>query len=168
MAFPKYLDQEKVEKLLSIIERNRWDRLRRRGEQQDIVEEIVEETEGKISPDSVRVAIFGAESAFTKSLIEMFRVVTVITYFENPESLITFCLDHPVPNIIFDIDPPTDFHLVVDAFAATKMLLPSVLIFACTGKKRSAEIDYLTLHGATILEKPILRNQVKMFCDKYV
>lgn len=169
MAFPKHLDKEKIDKLLTIIERNRWDRLRQRGEQQEAdVEEKVDETEEGISPDSVRVAIFGTECAFTKSLIEMFRVITVITYFDNPESLITFCLDHPIPNIIFDIDPPSDFHLAVDAFAAIKMLLPSIQIFACTGRKKSLETDYLTLHGAMILEKPIFRNHVKKFCDKYL
>jgi hypothetical protein len=169
MAFPKHLDNEKIEKLLLIIERNRWDRLRLRGEQQDVVvEEKAEEDDEKLSPDNVRVVIFGAESAFTKSLIEMFRVITVVTYFDNPESMITFCLDHPVQNIIFDIDPPSDYHLTVDAFAAIKMLIPSVLIFACTGRKKSLETDYLTLHGTTIIEKPIFRNHVKKFCEKYV
>jgi len=170
MAFPKHLDKEKIDKLLLIIERNRWDRLKERGEQQDVVEEekAVDETNEEISADSVRIAIFGAECAFTKSLIEMFRVITVVTYFDNPENMITFCMDHHVQNIIFDIDPPTDFHLAVDAFAAIKMLIPSVLIFACTGRKKSLEIDYLTLHGATILEKPIFRNHVKNFCKKYV
>lgn len=167
MAFND-LNEEKFDELLTIIERNRWDRLRHRSEQEEPTEEVVETDDPELSPDNVKVVLFGAESVFTTSLIEMFRAVTVIAYFNNAESAITFCLDHAVPNIIFDIDPPTDGHLVTDCFASIRMLSSSMRVFVCSGRKQSLEVDYFKIHGANILDKPILRNHVKKFCDQYV
>jgi hypothetical protein len=167
MSFPNNLDKEKMDELLAIIERNRWDRLRRRQEQVDTVEEEVQVEDPKVSANSVRVVLFGTESPFIKSMIEMFRVVTVIAYFDNPENMITFCLDHPVPNILFDVDPPTDCHMAMDAFASIRMLLPYLRVFVCSGRKMSLEVDHFKMYGATVLEKPILRKQVKWFCETY-
>jgi hypothetical protein len=167
MNFPNNLEKEKLDELLTIIERNRWDRLRRRQEQKDVIEEDVQVESPGISPDSVRVVLFGAENSFTKSMIEMLRVVTVVAYFDNPENMITFCLDHTVPNILFDIDPPTDCHMAMDAFASIRMLLPYLRVFVCSGRKMSLEVDHFKMYGATVLEKPILRKQVKWFCETY-
>lgn len=167
MAFPKHLDKETLEELLAIIERNRWDRLRKRQLENEISEENIDFEDEQISPDSVRVILFGAESPFIKSMIEMFRVITVIGYFRDPENMISFCLDHQVPNILFDVDPPTDCYQVMDIFASVKMLIPSVRIFVCTGRKNSVEVEHLKMYGAAILEKPILRNKVRWFKETY-
>jgi hypothetical protein len=94
MAFPAHLDKEKLDALLTIIERNRWDRLRHRQLDQEVVHAPVESEGTEISADSVRVVLFGAQSPFAQSLIEMFKVLTVITYFDDPERMIAFCLDH--------------------------------------------------------------------------
>jgi hypothetical protein len=167
MSFPNNLDKEKLDELLVIIARNRWDRLRRRQEQLGAIEDDVQVENPEISPDSVRIVLFGTESPFIKSIIEMFRVITVIAYFDNPEGMITFCLDHPVKNILFDIDPPTDCHLAMDAFASIRMLLPNLSVFVCSGRKMSLEVDHFKMYGATVMEKPILRKQVKWFCETY-
>jgi hypothetical protein len=167
MNFPKNLEKEKLDKLLAIIARNRWDRLRRRQEQLDAEEDAVEVEDPEISPDSVRVVLFGAECSFSKSLIEMFRIITVIAYFDNPENMITFCLDHPVPNILFDIDPPTDVHLTMDAFASIRMLIPSLRIFVCSRRDQSLEVEHFKMYEAIVLKKPILRRQIKWFCETY-
>ncbi len=167
MAFPKHLDKETLDELLEIIERNRWDRLRKRQLENEISEENFDFEDEEVSPDNVRLVLFGAESSFTKSLIEMFRIITVIGYFRDPENMITFCLDHSVPNILFDVDPPTDCYQVMDIFASVKMLIPSIRTFVCTGRKNSVEVEHLKMYGATILEKPILRNKVRWFKETY-
>lgn len=168
MAFPKHLDKESVDKLLEIIERNRWDRLRKRQEQGESVSEEQFETDTvDLSPDNVKVVLFGTESPFISSMIEMMRVETVIAYIDDPEKMITFCMDHPVQNILFDCDPPSDCHLIMDAFASVRMLLPSARVFGCTSRKSSLEVEHLKLHGAIILDKPILRKQVQWFCTEY-
>ena len=167
MSFPNNLEKEKLDALLLIIERNRWDRLRRRQMENEVFEETIETEDQDISPDNVRVVLFGTECPFTKSIIEMFRAITVIAYFDNPETMITFCLDHPVPNILFDIDPPTDCHQTMDAFASIRMLLPSVRNFVCSGRKKSLEVEHFKMYGATVLEKPILRKQVQWFRDQF-
>jgi len=173
MDNPKKLNSEELDKLLEIIERNRWDRLKKRQEENGLVsgsyigDVQVEADNSSISPDNVKIVLFGTESPFIKSMIEMLRVETVIAFFDDPEKMISFCLDHPVPNLLFDIDPPSDCHLVMDAFASIRMLLPHSRIFVCSSRKGSLEVDYFKMHGANIFDKPILRKQVEKFCKEY-
>jgi hypothetical protein len=56
----------------------------------------------------------------------------------------------------------------MDVFAAIRMLLPSDRLFVCTSRKNSLEVDYFKLHGAMVLEKPVLRKQVQWFYDQYL
>jgi len=168
MAFSNKIDKESFEKLLEIIDRNRWDRLRKRQEQLDDsdVNEL-ESDETGLSPDSVKVVLFGTECPFIHSMIEMLRRETVIAFLSDPEKMITFCMDHPIPNVIIDIDPPSDYYVVMDAFASVRILLPDTRIFACSSRKSSIEVEHMKMHGATILDKPILRKQVLHFCSEY-
>ncbi|NLD92839.1 MAG: hypothetical protein GX639_09245 [Fibrobacter sp.] len=168
MAFSNKLDKESFDKLLEIIDRNRWDRLRKRQEQLDNVEEEeLESDDTELSPDTVKVVLFGTECPFIHSMIEMLRNETVIAFLSDPEKMITFCMDHQIPNLILDIDPPSDYNLVMDAFASAKILLPDTRIFACSSRKSSIEVEHMKMHGAVILDKPILRKQVKKFCSQY-
>ena len=168
MAFSNKIDKESFDKLLEIIDRNRWDRLRKRQEQVDSnVVDALESDDTELSPDTVRVVLFGTECPFIHSMIEMLRKETVIAFLSDPEKMITFCMDHPIPNVIIDIDPPSDYHLVMDAFASVRILLPDTRIFACSSRKNSIEVEHMKMHGATILDKPILRKQVHQFCYEY-
>jgi hypothetical protein len=166
MAFPGHLSKEKLEELLSISERNRWERLKTRQLNSDSISDKKNNSEFLI--DGAKLVLFGAESAFIRSIIEMFNTVTTIAHFDNPENMITFCLDHAIQAIILDIDPPTDVHIVMDVFASLKMLLPISKIFVCSSRKKSLEVEHFKIFGATILEKPFLRKQVQLFCNKYL
>lgn len=166
------LNNEELDKLLEIIERNRWDRLKKRQEQNGFASTIEDEIkleadDASLSPDNVKVVLFGSKSPFIESMIEMLKSETVIAYFDDPEKMISFCLDHPVPNLLCDIDPPSDCHLVTDAFASLRMLHPNVRIFVCSSRKCSLEVDYFKMHGGILFEKPILRKQVEKFCKEY-
>jgi hypothetical protein len=168
MALSPKIDKESFDKLLEIIDRNRWDRLKKRQEQLDnIDEEELESDNTELTPDAVKVVLFGAECPFIHSMIEMLRTETVIAFLSDPEKMITFCMDHPIPNVIIDIDPPSDYHVVMDAFASVRILLPETRIFACSSRKSSIEVEHMKMHGATILDKPILRKQVHQFCTDY-
>jgi hypothetical protein len=176
MAFPKHLSKEEMDALIAIIERNRWDRLRLRQENVEIEgletvesEDTENTNDNGISADSVRLILFGAECPFMQSMIDMFKVMTVITYFNNPEDMISFCIDHlSIQNVIFDIDPPTDCYLSKDAFASLKMIKPSINVFVCSSRRMSLEVEHFRMYGAIIMEKPILKKQVQLFCEKYL
>jgi hypothetical protein len=168
MAFSNKIDKESFDKLLEIIDRNRWDRLRKRQEQlEDSDADELEPDETGLSPDTVKVVLFGTDCPFMHSMIEMLRKETVIAFLSDPEKMITFCMDHPIPNVIIDIDPPSDYHLVMDAFASVRILLPDTRVFACSSRKNSIEVEHMKMHGAKILDKPILRKQVLQFCSEY-
>jgi hypothetical protein len=167
MAFSNKIDKESFDKLLEIIDRNRWDRLRKRQDLDSNEAEALESDDTELSPDAVKVVLFGIECPFVHSMIEMLRTETVIAFLSDPEKMITFCMDHPIPNVIIDIDPPSDYHVVMDAFASVRILLPDTRIFACSSRKSSIEVEHMKMHGATILDKPILRKQVVHFCSEY-
>jgi hypothetical protein len=165
MAFPKHLTKERLEELLSIIERNRWERLKKRQLKSGIeIGEAVSET----SSTNITVVLFGVECPFTQSLIEMFRTLTGIAFFDDPEQVIAFCLDNEIKAVLMDIDSPTDVHVVKDVFASLKMLMPISKLFVCTRRGASLEAQHFKMFNSTILGKPILLKQVQEFYDRYL
>ncbi|HEX2959527.1 MAG TPA: hypothetical protein VHO70_22015 [Chitinispirillaceae bacterium] len=159
MAF--HLDYHKMESLLEIIERNRWEKIRRLTDEHDdeAVEVIVTE-EGEITSVDVRIVVFASETPFRNSLEIMLSEETVIADFNDPEKAINFVCDNKIKNVVFDIDPPSNVSHALDVLNALKILNPAIHHFACTKRMTSQEKELFERQGAVILEKPILRKQV--------
>lgn len=175
MSFPEHLKEKSLEELISIVERNRWNRLQQRGfligKSADLnidANSFEEPQTDNLTADEVKLVLFSSPSAFTFSIIEMFKVETVIAHFQDPEEMIAFCLDHSKRIILLDLDPPTDSRIVNDVFVSLYMLLSPLQAFACTSRKDSVEAKGIELRGASIIAKPILRKQVKKFHDTYL
>jgi len=147
--------------LLEIIERNRWEKIRRLTKERDETTEETEPEDGEIKPDDVRIVVFASETPFSKSLEIMLSDETVIADFNDPEKAINFICDNNIKNVVFDIDPPSDTSHALDVLNAVKILSPSTHHFACTKRMTSQERELFERQGAVILEKPILRKQVK-------
>jgi hypothetical protein len=156
-----HLDSHKMASLLEIIERNRWEKIRRLTNERDETTEEFEIEEGVITPGDVRMVVFASETPFRNSLEIMLSEETVIADFEDPEKAINFICDYKVKNVVFDIDPPSNASHALDVLNALKILNSSIHLFVCTKRMESQEKKLFERQGAVILEKPILRKQVK-------
>jgi hypothetical protein len=156
-----HLDSHKMASLLEIIERNRWEKIRRLTKERDETIEEIETEGGEITPGDVRVVVFASETPFRNSLEIMLSEETVIADFNDPEKAINFICDYKIKNLVVDIDPPSNTSHALDVLNALKILNPSIHLFACTKRMTSQEKELFERQGALILEKPILRKQVK-------
>ncbi len=165
MPYPRHLDNRSLEELFAIVERNRWERLRSQHlSDEESASPADQEVDADISPEDVKVVLFGTEGPFAFSMIEMFRQETVIAFFDDPERMISFCLSHKIKKFLLDLDPPTDCYKSTDIFNALKMLMPDCSPFLCTKRPNSLEAGTLRFQGAAMIEKPILRKDVVRFC----
>ncbi len=163
------LDHNRIAQLLEIIERNRWNVVKKKAvEEQE--EEVFEESENTvdISARDVQLVLYAAESPLRDSLIAMFSKEIVITAFDDPEKIITFCCDYHTKFIMMDLDPPSDSKLALDVFSALSIMRTDIVFFACTGKINTTDKIYLIKNGVNVLEKPILRKQIQWIIDKYI
>jgi hypothetical protein len=156
-----HIDSHKMASLLEIIERNRWEKIRRLTKEREETTEDIEAEEGDIKPDDVRIVVFASETPFSKSLEIMLSEETVIADFNDPERAINFICDNKIKNVVFDIDPPSNTSHALDVLNALKILNPDIHLFACTKRMTSQEKELFERQSAIILEKPILRKQVK-------
>ncbi|HEX3019212.1 MAG TPA: hypothetical protein VHP36_02875, partial [Chitinispirillaceae bacterium] len=92
------LESQKISRLLEIIERNKWDVLRKETEKQE--EEELESPDilqnEDLNAKDVKLALYSAPSPLTDSLIAMLSHETVVSVFEDPERLISFCNKHQI------------------------------------------------------------------------
>jgi hypothetical protein len=162
------LESQKIASLFEIIDRNRWEKIRRQTSgEKDITEENIEDTEN-ITARDVQAVVFASETPFSQSLETMLSNETVIAAFSDPEKAINFTCDNSIHNIILDIDPPSNPFHALDVLNALKILNPLIQIFVCTKRITSQEKELCERQGASILEKPILRKQVKWLIKNMV
>lgn len=169
----KRIEGKRLQELLEIISRNRWELIRKRHietENNCVTESYPEQNEAvsEISPSDVKVVLFAAQTAFSESIIKMFSKETVIAHFEDPEKIINFCCDYAVYNILLDIDPPSNTYNALDVFSSLKILLTDARFFVFTKHVSFSEAVTLKKRGAIIMEKPIFRKQVAYIVDKYL
>lgn len=155
-----HIDSHKMASLLEIIERNRWDKIRRQTKERIDSVQNTEIDEEEIAAEDVRIVVFAAETPFSDSLEKMLSRETVIAAHVDPEKAINFICDNSIKNVVFDIDPPSNTSHALDVLNALKILNPSIQLFACTKRMTSQEKELFERQGAIILEKPILRKQV--------
>lgn len=156
-----HLDSHKMASLLEIIERNRWEKIRRLTKEREETEVTTEFEDGEITSRDVRIVVFGSETPFRSSLEIMLSEETVIADFIDPEKAINFICDNNVKNVVVDIDPPSNTSHALDVLNALKILNPAIHFVACTKRMTSQEKELFERQGAVILEKPVLRKQVK-------
>ena len=149
----------KLTQILEIIERNRWEKIRRLT---DLGSEYtsVDETDQELSASDVEIVLFGAETPFSTSMITMISQETVIALFSDPEKAIDFCCCQSIQNIIIDIDSPTDSHHALDVYTVLKILNHDMRFFICSKRQHSLERDYFEKHHTQVIMKPVLRKQV--------
>ncbi len=155
-----HIESHKIARLLEIIERNRWDVLRRETERKEQEEEYDEDDSEEITARDVKIVLYAAPSPLTNSLVAMFRKETVISVFDDPEKLISFCSKYLTQYVMMDLDPPSNSHMALDVFTALRIINQNITFFACTKHVNSKEKEYLIKNGVNILEKPILRKQI--------
>lgn len=160
------LESQKIARLLEIIERNKWEILRHQTEVEE-QEEILEHTQSEdVAAQDVKMVLYAAPSSLTDSLVAMLSHETVVSAFDDPERLISFCNKYHILFVMMDLDPPTDSHLAFDVFSALRIINPDITFFACTKRINSKEKEYLIRNGVIILEKPILRKQIDWIMQK--
>lgn len=173
----KRIEGKRLQELLEIISRNRWELIRKHhietknnSEDNCISESCSEQndTASEISPSDVKVVLFAAQTAFSESIIKMFSKETVIAHFDDPEKIINFCCDYAVFNILLDIDPPSNTYNALDVFSSLKILLTDARFHVFTKHVSFPEAITLKKRGAIIMEKPIFRKQVTYIVDKYL
>jgi hypothetical protein len=151
------LDNQKITRLLEIIERNKWEILRREAENDTPEDEPAEDLE----PKDVKLVLYAAQTPLTDSLVSALSHETVITAFDDPERLISFCSKYQIKFVLLDLDPPCSCHTAFDIFSALKIIDNSITFFACAKRIGHNEKQYLLNNGVTILEKPILRKHIE-------
>lgn len=154
------LDSQKIARLLEIIERNKWEILRRETEREEL-EEIAVARTADLEPKDVKMVIYAAPTPLTDSLVSALSHETVITAFEDPERLISFCSKYQIKFVLLDLDPPSDFHIALDIFSALKIIDSSITFFACAKRISPKEKQYLLKNEVSIIEKPILRKHIE-------
>lgn len=171
----KISDKKSFQELLEIVDRNRWEKIRRMGigsfSESDVPDEEEEDDEeqGELTADDVRVVLYAAPSSFATSIIEMAKSETVIAHFTDAEKMISFCIDHKLSCILIDMDPPTDCFQSTDIYVALSMLATQTSCYICTKHHNSAQVETLKKRGAKIVSKPILRKQVvSLLKGKYI
>lgn len=158
---PLQLESHKIACLLEIIDRNRWEKIRRLTRNDTETGEKNTTEEGDISAADVQAVVFASDTPFGQSIAKMLSDETVISTFSDPEKAINFTIDNSILTIILDIDPPSNPFHALDVFNALKILNPSIQVFVCTKRMTSQEKELFERQGSTIIEKPVLRKQVK-------
>ena len=172
----KKLEGARLKELLDIIERNRWEVIRKHHISKDPESDHTNETKNEeesnnetlINSSDVQVVLFAALTPFSESIITMFSKETVIARFEDPEKAIRFCCDNAISYVLLDLDPPTDGSSVLDVFSALKILHDPTTFFAFTKFSNSVEAISLHKRGSHIIEKPVFRKQVLHIVNRYV
>ncbi len=155
------LESQKIAKLLEIIERNKWEILRKETENEEPEKITVEKQAGDLQPKDVKMVLYAAPTPLTDSLVNTLSHETVITAFDDPEMLISFCSKYQIKFVLMDLDPPSNCHLAFDIFAALKIIDHNIMFFACAKRISSKEKQYLLKNDVTIIEKPILRKHIE-------
>ncbi len=158
---PFQLESHKIARLLEIIDRNRWEKIRRLTSNDFETGAKDTTEEGDICAADVQAVVFASDAPFGQSLQQMLSDETVIAAFSDPEKAINFIVDNSILTIILDIDPPSNPYHALDVFNALKILNPSIQVFVCTKRMTSQEKELFERQGSTIIEKPVLRKQVK-------
>ncbi len=154
------LDSQKIARLLEIIERNKWELLRQEAENEN--ERITSfEANEDLEPKDVKLVLYAAPTPLTDSLVNTLSRETVITVFDDPERLISFCNKYQIKFVLLDLDPPCSIHIAFDIFSALKIIDHSITFFACAKRIGLKEKQYLLKNNVTILEKPILRKHIE-------
>lgn len=154
------LESQKIARLLEIIERNKWEILRRETEREELEETAVTSTE-YLEPKDVKMVLYAAPTPLTDSLVSTLSHETVIASFDDPERLISFCSKYQIKFVLLDLDPPSDCHVAFDIFSALKIIDNSITFSACAKRIGPKEKQYLIKNGVSILEKPILRKHIE-------
>ncbi len=155
------LDSQKIVRLLEIIERNKWEILRQETENNESERIAVKEPIEDLEPKDVKLVLYAAPTPLTDTLINALSHETVITAFDDPEKLISFCIKYQIKFVLLDLDPPCSYHIAFDIFSALKIIDHSITFIACTKRIGLNEKQYLLKNGVTILEKPILRRHIE-------
>lgn len=155
------LDSQKISRLLEIIERNKWEILRQEAEKNESEGITSFEANEDLEPKDVKLVLYAAPTPLTESLVNALSHETVITAFEDPERLISFCSKYQIKFVLLDLDPPCSIHIAFDIFSALRIIDYSITFFACAKRIGIKEKQYLLKNGVTILEKPILRKHIE-------
>ena len=155
------LDSQKIARLLEIIERNKWEKLRQEAENKETERIALEEQAEDLEPKDVKLVLYAAPTPLTDSLENTLSRETVITVFDDPERLISFCNKYQIKFVLLDLDPPCSIHIAFDIFSALKIIDHSITFFACAKRIGLKEKQYLLKNDVTILEKPILRKHIE-------
>lgn len=172
----KKIEGKRLQELLDIISRNRWELIRKRhtekkdseNNNEDEVYEKQTDVNSEIDPSDVKIVLFAAKSPFSESIIKMFSKETVIAHFEDPEKIINFCCDYSIYHVLLDIDPPSDTYSALDVFSSLKILTTNVKFFVFTKHAAFTEAVTLNKRGAVVMEKPIFRKQVQYIVNRFL
>lgn len=155
------LESQKIARLLEIIERNKWEILRQETKNNETERITIDEPVEDLEPKDVKMVLYAAPTPLTDSLVNTLSHETVITAFDDPEKLISFCSKYQIKFVLMDLDPPCSCHIAFDIFSALKIIDHSITFFACAKRISLKEKQYLLINGVTILEKPILRKHIE-------
>lgn len=156
------LDSQKISRLLEIIERNRWEILRKEAENNEAEKiALLEEQAEDLEPKDVKLVLYAAPTPLTESLVNTLSHETVITAFDDPETLISFCSKYQIKFVMLDLDPPCSYHVAFDIFSALKIIDHSITFFACAKRIGLKEKQYLLKNDVILMEKPILRKHIE-------
>ncbi len=118
-----------------------------------------------------RVVIFGKQKLFFGTLKSSLSGYFEVIEFTDVEKATEYILDNPVPAVVMDMDPPTDWRECHDLFTTGKTMYPNIAYIVYQAKKTpDSEVMVLQKQGAIIENKPLNRtvliNEIKSVIEK--
>jgi response regulator RpfG family c-di-GMP phosphodiesterase len=103
-----------------------------------------------------KVIIFGKQRLFFGTLKSSLESYFEVLSFDDIEDATDYLLDNPVPVVVMDMDPPTDWRECHDLFTTGKTMYPdTTYIVYQANKTPSTEVQILEKKGAIVQQKPL-------------
>lgn len=101
------------------------------------------------------VVIFGANSFFLRSFLQIVRGSYTVFHSDNLDTTCEYCINSNIDIVMLDMDEPTDSKIAVDVFTSLKTVNSEINIFLLCSNADSTAVQTLAAQGGIVITKPI-------------
>ncbi|MBN1983712.1 MAG: hypothetical protein JW795_19415 [Chitinivibrionales bacterium] len=105
--------------------------------------------------EKMAVSLFGANSFFFRSLMQIMRASYNVFQSDNVDEICELSINQEVDHVLLDMDEPSKYTLATDVFNALKTINPKISLYLLTGDENSNHTQSLAAQGGIVITKPI-------------
>jgi DNA-binding NtrC family response regulator len=113
---------------------------------------------------TTEVLIYGHSGPFLRTLRSVVENVCRVQIFEDIDKAAEYVIQHHIPVVLMDLDPPSDWKMCHDLFTTGKTMYPDIHYIVYQSQKKVPDhIRMLEKQGAHIFSKPVETQELRTF-----